>query len=136
MTNAECGMRNAELLGWRRSSIPRFDPRTYTPHSAFRIPHWKSRVHRRKEHLERRPSLAGRIDPDDAAHLVDRPRDDGEAQSRAAARRLGRVKRLEDLLPLVGGHARSRVGDEDERTRRAGRELDPRRAARDRKSVV
>src|SRR5439155_8625218 len=89
--NAECGMRNAELT-WE---VVPHDAHRYIPHSALRIPHSGSRLHRREEELERGPALARPIDPDDTAHLVDRPRDDREAQSRATARRLGRVKGLE-----------------------------------------
>src|SRR6266516_3460941 len=33
-------MRNAELMGWRRSATSGFDPGMDIPHSAFRTPHF------------------------------------------------------------------------------------------------
>src|SRR5437867_8381032 len=92
------------------------------------IAEWASLARFGKEHFKRRPSLPRRVHPHHAPHVVHGTGDDGEAEPRSPARFLGGVERFEDLLAVVGWHARSGIRHVQERPRLTRREVGPRGA--------
>src|SRR5207247_9871189 len=79
-----------------------------------------------EDQLEGGASLTRPIHPHPPPHLVYRTSHDGEPEARAVARFLGRVERLEHLVPVFRRDAGPRIGDVDQRSRLPRGKLDPR----------
>src|SRR5216110_1411988 len=87
-------------------------------------------------HHEARPLTHGRFDSDRASMRLDNAIRDAQAKPRSFALRLGREKRIKDLLPNGGINPGARIGDEElhagRRRTRPDRYLPSRRTGIDR----